>query len=290
MQGRHGERVPRACGRRYHAAIGGPVRYRLRKMPLLTRISIAPVKSLALQHPQEAVLEDVGVRNDRVFYLTDPRGRLVTGAALGPLVQIASDYDLDRERLRLDFPDGNTVEGDATAMGPPVQSDFYGRRVDAHVIEGPFARMLSEYAHRPVRLVRVDRAGDGTDVHHVTMVSAESVAELGRQAGRQGEPDARRFRMLLEISGVDAPHEEDSWEGREVRIGGAVIRVVGQVPRCVVTTQNPSTGVKDLDTLKTINRYRGVMDAEEGRGLPFGMYAEVETPGMVRVGDDVEPG
>jgi uncharacterized protein YcbX len=258
-------------------------------MPSLTRISIAPVKSLALQHPDEVMLEDVGVRKDRVFYLADPRGRLVTGSAVGPLVQIACDYDPDRERLRLDFPDGSTVEGDAIATGPPVRTDFYGRPVDAHVVEGPFGRKLSEYARRPVRLARVDRAGDGTDVHHVTMVSSESVTELGRRAGREEDPDARRFRMLLEISGVGAPHEEDSWEGRAVRVGRAVIRVMGQVPRCVVTTQDPSTGVKDLDTLKTIRRYRGPMDAEEGRGLPFGVYAEVETPGTVRVGDDVSP-
>jgi uncharacterized protein len=259
-------------------------------MPQLTRISIAPVKSLALQHPHEVVLEDIGVRNDRVFYLADPRGRLVTGSALGPLVQIACDYDPAREWLRLDFPEGNTVEGDAIATGSPVQTDFYGRQVDARVVEGPFAGMLSEYAHRPVRLVRVDRAGDGTDAHHVTLVSSESVAELGRRAGREGDPDARRFRMLLEIAGVGAPHGEDTWDGRAVRIGRAVIRVAGQVPRCVVTTQNPSSGIRDLDTLRTINRYRGVMDADEGRGLPFGMYAEVETPGTVRVGDQVTPG
>ena len=259
-------------------------------MPFLTRISIAPVKSLALQHPQEVLLENVGVRNDRVFYLADPRGHLVTGSALGPLVRIACDYDAGRERLRLDFPDGTTVEGDAAAQGPPVHTDFYGRLVDGHVVEGPFAATLSAYAERPVRLVRVDRPGDGADVHHLTLVSSESVAELGRQAGREGNPDARRFRMLLEITGGGIPHEEDMWDGRLVRVGPAVIRLVGQVPRCVVTTQDPSTGMKDLDTLKTINRYRGAMvDEEGGRGLPFGMYAEVETPGTARIGDEVTP-
>jgi hypothetical protein len=48
--------------------------------------------------------------------------------------------------------------------------------------------------------------------------------------------------------------------------------------------------VKDLDTLKTIRRYRGRMTGEDGDpGLPFGMYAEVETPGVARLGDPVEP-
>jgi uncharacterized protein len=257
-------------------------------MPLLARISIAPVKSLALHHPLEVALEDIGVRNDRLFYLADPRGRLFTGSALGPLVRITSDYDAARERLRLDFPDGSTVEGDATALGAPLQTDFYGRLVDAHVVEGAFAEQLSAFAGTRVRLARVDRLGDGTDIHHLTLVSTESVAELGRQAGHEGDADARRFRMLLEIAG-GRPHEEDTWDGRLVRIGEAFIRIVGQVPRCVVTTQNPATGLKDLETLKTINRYRTAMDDGDGRGLPFGMYAEVETPGTVRVGDEVTP-
>jgi len=259
-------------------------------MPTLRRISIAPVKSLALQHPQEVLLEQDGVRTDRTFFLVDPWGKLVSGADMGRLVTISSTYDPDAERLTLAFPDGTQVEAAADNLGRPAQTDFYGRRVDAHLVEGPLAAALSAYAHRPLRLARVDHAGDGSDVHHVTMVSAESVTELGRQAGREGDPDARRFRMLLEIEGCASPHEEDTWDGRQVRVGAAIVRVRGQVPRCVVTTQDPSSGVKDLDTLKTIRRYRGRMTGEDGDpGLPFGMYAEVETPGLARLGDPVEP-
>ena len=48
--------------------------------------------------------------------------------------------------------------------------------------------------------------------------------------------------------------------------------------------------MKDLDTLKTIRRYRGRMTDDDGDpGLPFGMYAEVETPGVARLGDPVVP-
>ena len=259
-------------------------------MPILRRISIAPVKSLALQHPTEVELTARGVAGDRRFYLADPWGRLVTGSAHGPLVQVASSYDPDGDLLELRFPDGTTVGGPGAPSGQPVQTDFYGRPVQSHVVEGPFAEALSAYAGRPIRLVRVDREGDGTDVHHLTLVSAESVAELGRRAGRQDDPDARRFRMLLEIEGCAEPHEEDTWDGLAVRVGAATVRIAGRVPRCVVTTQHPATGLRDLDTLRTINRYRGVMDDDGDRGLPFGMYAEVETPGVARVGDRVEPG
>ena len=92
--------------------------------------------------------------------------------------------------------------------------------------------------------------------------------------------------MTIEIEGAAAPHEEDTWAGRRVRVGGAVIRVDEPVPRCVVTTLDPSTGVRDFPTLKVIKSYRGT-NAEQQ--LEFGVYADVVEPGEVSVGDLVEP-
>jgi uncharacterized protein YcbX len=91
--------------------------------------------------------------------------------------------------------------------------------------------------------------------------------------------------MLLELDGVDA-HEEDTWSGNRVQVGGAVIRVGGPVPRCAITTQDPETGMRTLDTLAGIKAYRGLRD---GKALDFGVYFEVDSPGRVAVGDAVEP-
>jgi uncharacterized protein YcbX len=88
--------------------------------------------------------------------------------------------------------------------------------------------------------------------------------------------------MTVEIDGLD-PHEEDRWAGRRVRVGGATLLVGEPVPRCVVTTQDPSTGERDFPTLSVIKRYRGAIDGE----LLFGMYASVLEPGDVRVGAPV---
>lgn len=86
--------------------------------------------------------------------------------------------------------------------------------------------------------------------------------------------------------------------GRRVRIGSAVVRVVGPVPRCVVTNQNPVTGVVDASTLRAIVRYRGELAADfttpvahlpDNGAVIFGMYATVEQPGEVREGDRAEP-
>jgi uncharacterized protein YcbX len=71
-----------------------------------------------------------------------------------------------------------------------------------------------------------------------------------------------------------------------VRVGEAVVRVAGPVPRCAVTTQDPDSGVRTLDTLAGIKSYRGLRD---GKKLDFGVYFDVVEPGRVRVGDTVEP-
>jgi uncharacterized protein YcbX len=71
-----------------------------------------------------------------------------------------------------------------------------------------------------------------------------------------------------------------------VRVGEAILRVGGPVPRCAVTTQDPTTGIRSLDTLGAIKGYRGLRD---GKRIDFGVYAQVEQPGLVRVGDAVEP-
>jgi uncharacterized protein YcbX len=92
--------------------------------------------------------------------------------------------------------------------------------------------------------------------------------------------------MLVQISGT-GPHEEDAWIGGPVRVGGVLVRVTKQDARCRMTTRNPDTGVRDLDTLRAIKDYRGVRN---GASIDFGVYAEVLEPGRIRVGDPVEPG
>jgi uncharacterized protein YcbX len=141
---------------------------------------------------------------------------------------------------------------------------------------------LSDYAGASVQLVRTEEPGTGTDVHVGTLVSRASCERLGHELA--AEVDARRFRMLFDLDGGD-PHEEDTLD--RVRIGEAVVRIAGPVPRCAVTTQHPLSGVPSLDTLRGIKNYRGLRGEE--KKIDFGVYFDVETPGRVRVGDPVEP-
>ena len=135
-----------------------------------------------------------------------------------------------------------------------------------------------------VHLVRSDRPGAAVDSHAVSLVGTASAAELARRSGIDRPVDTRRFRMLIEVEGLD-PHEEDRWVGCTVTVGDAQVRVVRPDPRCVVTEQDPETGVRDFETRKAILAYRPTPDREAN----FGVYADVVRPGDVAVGASVRP-
>ena len=90
--------------------------------------------------------------------------------------------------------------------------------------------------------------------------------------------------MTFGVDGVEA-HVEDGWLNRRISIGEAVVVPHGNVGRCRVTTLDPDTGERDLQTLDAIAEYRA--DVETTEPLPFGVWCEVAQPGHVAVGDDV---
>jgi len=252
----------------------------------VVRISIAPVKSLGLVHPDRIDLRRSGVQGDRRFWLVDDDGRLFNNKRSGPLVTIRPEWDEATRELVLHLPDGRRVAG-VVELGDPEPVLLYGRLHPSRRVLGPWEEAISSVARRPLRLLwsekhATDRGAWGGCV---SLVSTGSLERLRSVAGASSPVDGRRFRMLFEIDGV-APHEEDEWIGSRVRLGSAEIVVNGDVGRCAVTTHDPDTGTPDLDTLRTLAGYR-----RDGRvePLPFGVYGEVAVPGRVAIGDRVTP-
>ena len=250
-------------------------------MPTVTRLSIAPVSSLGLEHPTEIDLTEHGVREDRRFYLIDANNRLVDRLQIGSLVRIAAHTDPEATTLRLTFPDGVVVD-DEVHLGEAIETPVYARSAVGHVVEGPWGAALSAYCGREIRLVRCDRVGGTRSKHPATLITDGSLSLLGAHLGG-GKVDGRRFRMLIELDD-GAPHEEDTWIGGRIALGETILEISAAVPRCAITTQDPDTGIRDLDTLRTIIDYRGIRNEKD---VDFGVWGEVERPGRIRVGDAV---
>ena len=249
-------------------------------------ISVAPVKGLRLQHRDEVQLDETGVPGDRAFFVVDERGVMVSATRLGPLVAVVPEYDAGAQTLSLRFPDGDAVAG-RVELGEPESVRFYGLKLRARPVQGPFSESLSRHCGTELRLVAappersgVDRGRDGA----ATLVSVASLERLRAEAAAAEPVDHRRFRMTFGVDGIEA-HEEDGWMNRDVRVGDALLRVSGNVGRCALTTRQPETGEVDFKTLHHLRAYRGDVRATEP--LPFGVHARVLRPGRVRVGDAV---
>jgi uncharacterized protein len=251
-------------------------------MPRVRAINVSAVKSLHLTPVEAAAIGPDGVEHDREFLLVDATGRVATQRNTRLLARISSTYDAGSGELELVLPGGERVRETPSPAGAATV-ELWGREFPATVMNGSFAEAVSDVVGKPLRLLRAAKGIRGLDSHAVSMLSQASVDEVGRRGGRDGL-DPRRFRPTLLIDGCDA-HAEDAWVGRVVRAGEAQLRVIRLDPRCALTTLHPDTGERDADTLRWLAGYRRHEDGE----VYCGIYADVEAPGRVRVGDDVEP-
>ncbi len=253
-------------------------------MARITALATAPVKGLRLQPRDAVALDTFGAIDDRRFFLIDHGDRMVNARRIRRLSAVVARYDHTGRRLALTFPDGTALEGEielAEALSPR----FFSRELPVARVVGPWSEALSHYARREVRLVMVADGEPGTDRGRrgtVSLMSRASVTRLERRAGHAVAP--RRFRMLIEVDGLDA-HAEDAWVGRRLRIGEAAVRFHGHIGRCIVTGLDPDTGRGDMPTLELLRQYRGGLPTTEK--LPLGVFGEVLSPGVLRLGDEV---
>jgi uncharacterized protein YcbX len=253
-------------------------------------LTYTPVKGTSLVRPGAVDVGAGGIAEDRLFHLLDAADGRQVGSS-PKLLPVVTTYRPDARELAVQVPTGQRALAEVR-LGEAVTAKIAwdkDRPLESRKVLGPWDCLLSEYLGRHVVLAQAIRPAGAVDVEPITLVSHASISRLEREL--QGQPlGTERFRMNLNLEGL-AEHEEDQWYGRRIAIGSAVLRVTGPIPRCVVTTLNPATGERDASTLKGIVRYRAPIPVP-GSALPvkvpFGVYARVEQPGRIEVGDKVE--
>lgn len=250
----------------------------------VTELATAPVKGLRLQSRDALQLETFGAVDDRRFFLIDENDRMVNARRIRKLSAVIARYDHEHGWLAMSFPDGSAVEGEVE-LGPALSPQFFSRELPVSLVIGPWAGALSSFSGRNVRLVMVADEIPGTDrgiAGTISLMSRGSVARLEQEAGHP--VDARRFRMLIEVDGIEA-HGEDEWIGRRLRIGETVVQINGNIGRCIVTGLDPDTGRGDMPALELLRQYRAGLDTTEP--LALGVFGEVLLPGVLRRGDQL---
>lgn len=242
-------------------------------MITVARLLHSPVKSLKMGDVDALELGPNGIVDDRVFFLVDDADQSLNQARRLPLCQATATFG--DEVLSIVLPDGSLVVGE-TPNGERFTAGFDMKAtIAATLVPGPWREALSDWAGEPVRLARAADGRGGWSGFAASLIGTPTIDALGL-----GPIDARRFRMMIQTGG-GAPFEEDAWIGREVRVGGAVVRVVEECIRCAVTTVDPDTGARDVDALRAMIAAKGAPN--------LGVYCDVVEPGTIRLGDPVTP-
>ncbi|MGL4319742.1 MAG: MOSC domain-containing protein [Paracoccaceae bacterium] len=128
---------------------------------------------------------------------------------------------------------------------------------------------------QPAQIISVGRGMTDSDFPSVAILSLTTLRDLSGRMGR--DLSIHRWRGNLWLEGVPLRAEE-SWPGRVIRIGGAVLRVEERITRCRATSADPDTGLAAGDTLAALQAAYGHQD--------FGVYATVLESGPVARGDE----
>jgi len=146
---------------------------------------------------------------------------------------------------------------------PPTVTFPDGRRLPA---TDPGVHAALSAALRAQVTLAKEREIAHHDAEPLHLVTTGSLARLGA--------DERRFRPNLVIR---TEADEAGWEGSILRIGGATLKVMRSTERCVMITMAQSELPDEPGLLRRLG----------GEAPLFGVYAEVLSPGRIRLGDEV---
>ena len=138
--------------------------------------------------------------------------------------------------------------------------------------------LMPENRAASARIVRVPGRGmTDSDFPSVTLCNMASHRAVETQIGH--DLSINRWRGNIWFDGLPEWQEFD-WIGQEIRIGEVILRGRERTDRCLATTANPETGIRDADTLAALDHW-GHRD--------FSIRAEVIRGGDIRIGDTVSP-
>lgn len=218
-----------------------------------------PVKGMAGESLERSELSWFGVPGDRryAFVQSDHTGDF-------PWLTIRELPELTLYRP--------TSAADAEKAPPVIATP------DGRILELGDPALAAELAERSGRRVHLHHDRRGTfDAFPMSVISLQTVAALSEMVGRELDP--RRFRQTLVIDARGGAFAEETLLGRSLQAGEARLRLSVRDERCMVVNFDPDSAERDPQVLRAVARHRDAC---------LGVYATVEAPGAIRVGDPVQ--
>jgi uncharacterized protein YcbX len=239
-----------------------------------------PVKGLTAEALETADVEPGGcIPWDRAFALAQgdagfdpdkpgflPKWNFMCQMKNAKASRLLSIFDAKAQTLTFRRPDGVTIQANPfTPAGQARLGDFLTDYL------GEEARGTPRFHYVPGHVFCDQRA---------PVVSLNNMASLRDFETKVGaRRHRRRFRANIWFSGAPAWAERE-WIGRDIQVGGAVLRVVKGTTRCPATEVNPETGERDANPVAELREHYGHVE--------LGIHAEVLQGGRFAMGDSIE--
>lgn len=261
-----------------------------------------PVKSMMGEQVPSAHVTARGLAGDRAWCLVDRasnRAAVVRTWAV-PLMSYRAVFaaepvpDAPPPALRFTDPAGASwsstdADSDArfsAAFGRPLT--LMSHAPAGLLIEFPAGTVGGKHAHDTEGAMS-SAAPPGTffDVAAIHLITTATLERI-QSAHPQGRIDVRRFRPNIVVATDAGPFAENDWAGRRFAIGDElVLKGLVPTPRCVNATIPQADLPRDAGILKALAQINAVDFGDIGRLPCAGLYARVERPGRIRLGDTI---
>jgi len=222
------------------------------------------------------VAEPQAERDLPAVLITLPNSRSVRSDA-GDVDTVLSDYFRRKLSLAQIAPEDFTID-----MYHPDLGEFSPRGRQDTVLEQKLGAAFFAQAGLPSPV----SAGSFFDLFPLTILTTSTLRRL-QEIRPESNFDHRRFRMNVIVESPEEGFIENGWINHELRVGEARLKVAVPDSRCVMTTLAQEDLPKDTEILKTLARHNRVQVADAGQYPCAGVYAVVQTPGLIRTNDPV---
>ena len=239
-----------------------------------------PVKGLSAEEMQAVDLKlNEGMPDDRRFALAHGSTQFDRN---NPVWQPKTNFLLLQRNERLAVLqtvfDSETTTLKVLRNGKQVAAGQLSQPVGRAIIEDFYSAYMGEEKRGKTRLVEMPRGSMFSDHKNpvLSFINLASVKDLERVVGEEIDPI--RFRGNILIDGL-AAWEEMNWTGMEVSIGTVRFQITEKIDRCGATNVNPSSGERDMNIPKALQRGYG--------HIYMGVYGRVVEAGQVASGDAI---
>ncbi len=259
---------------------------------ILTGLNIYPIKSLKGIALEEAKIERRGLQYDRRWMLVDMSNKFFTQREFPKMATIKIDIETtglkvtsDGKDLLVPFAAKPSATAEVQVWGDRCPGDFVSAEADrwfSEVLDTECRLVhMSDESLRPVNpaFAVADDVVSFADGYPFLIANEASLNELNSRLTDRVGMD--RFRPNFVVNATEA-FDEDGW--KSVSIGSENFHVAKPCGRCVMTTVNQQTGVKNgVEPLKTLASFR-----TQNNSVLFGQnLIALREGGTVRVGDEV---